>query len=93
MITIKDKVERNGKETFTVCIGGTEIKSCKVVEGAKGPFISGPAIPPKQDGGKWFNVVFFSSEDQHEILEILRGAAIPEIDVSKDGFDDSDIPF
>jgi len=93
MITIKDKVERNGKETFTVCLAsGTEIKSCKVVEGAKGPFISGPAIPPKQDGGKWFNVVFFSNEDQHEILEILRGAAIPEVDVNSD-IDEDSIPF
>lgn len=93
-ITIKDKKESNSKESFTVCFGGTEIKQCKVVDGAKGPFISGPAIPPKVEGGKWFNVVYFGNEEQREILEILRGSVLPEIDVNQVGLDEEDtIPF
>lgn len=93
MITIKDLSEKNGKETFTVSIDGIDIKQCKVVDGQKGPFVSGPAIPPKQDGGKWFNVVFFSNEASMEIIKILRGAKVPEIDVAKEGMEDDDIPF
>lgn len=93
MITIKDRKEFNGKETFTVCIDDTEIKNCKVADGAKGPFISGPGIPPKAEGGKWFNPIAFSNHHSNEILQILRGAALPEIDVATEGFDDSDIPF
>lgn len=87
-LTISDQKANNGKETFTVNIGSTSIKNCKVVEGKNGPFISGPAIPPKTEGGKWFNVVYFSPEDSHEVLEILRGAKLPEIQI-----DDSDVPF
>lgn len=81
MITISDQKEFNGKETFTVNFGNTAIKNCKVVEGKNGPFVSGPAIPPKVEGGKWFNVVYFAPEDNLEILTILRGAKLPEIDV------------
>lgn len=96
-ITIKDLTEKNGKESFTVCCQGIEIKQCKVVDGAKGPFVSGPAIPPKQDGGKWFNVVYFEPAASNKIIQILRGARVPEIDVMADVLADVDdqesIPF
>lgn len=93
-ITLKDVSEKNGKETFSVCTCGIEIKQCKVVDGSKGPFVSGPAIPPKAEGGKWFNVVYFDNAASNKIIQILRGARVPEVDVMADVKDDgSDIPF
>lgn len=77
-ISIEHKGERfnigisNGdKEPFLV------IKGCKVIQGAKGPFVSGPA-EKKKDGSGWWNHTFMSQEFQAAVIEAFESDAPPK---------------
>jgi len=90
MITISDQRKVGNMGLFTVDIDGTFIKDCKIAEGKNGPFVSGPStsFTGKDGTKKWTNLVSFSHAHQHEIMEILRGAKLPEIDVDKVDLDE-----
>lgn len=70
---IKDRRQTSAGEFFTVELdNGIEIKDCKVVNGAKGRFVSGPA---KKVGEKWFNLVYFGDVASKQVLSLYDGGA------------------
>jgi hypothetical protein len=54
---------KEGVEPFLV------VKGCRIKDGAKGRFISWPASPPKQQGGKWWNHVYASEAFNVAVME------------------------
>lgn len=90
MITISDKKVVGKFELFTVDIDGTKIFDCKLMDSAKGQFISGPSrsYVAKDGTTKWVNLASFGADHQREIKDVLQGAELPVIDV-----DAEDIPF
>lgn len=51
-----------GREPFLV------VKACRIKEGRNGDFVSWPASPPKQQGGKWWGHVFASEAFSQAVL-------------------------
>jgi len=90
MIVISDQRKVGNRELFTVDIDGTFIKDVCVMDGQKDPWIAGPSTSfvGKDGTKKWTNLVSFSHAHQHEIMEILSGAKLPEIDVDKVDLDE-----
>jgi len=70
------------------------VKNCRMVQGQKGAFISGPAIKTKDD--KWFNLTYFDQKIQADIMEAYN-AAVMAADVMEEENpvlgDDQEIPF
>jgi hypothetical protein len=80
---------KDGVEPFLV------VKGCRIKEGTKGRFISWPASPPKQQGGKWWNHVYASEAFGQAVMEEAEKSA-PKQDTRTLGQrrqrDDSDAP-
>ena len=79
---------RSSGETFCA------VKNCRMVQGEKGAFVSGPAKKTKDD--KWFNLVYFDKGIQADILEAYNLAVMAAdiIEEEKPLLDpDDDIPF
>lgn len=72
-----------GKDPFIV------IKDCRIVDGAKGEFVSWPA--KKMDDGKYFNYVYASKEFVDAVLKVAKEAMPSESKSIEDM--SSDIPW
>lgn len=59
---------QQGKEPFLV------IKGCRIKDGQKGEFVSWPANPPKEHGGKWWNHVYASEAFAVAVIEAAKKA-------------------
>ncbi len=95
MVTISNQKTVGKRELFSVEVAGVTVHDCSIAEGKNGPFVSGPSRSyiDKNKETKWVNLAMFSREVQHEVMDALRGAKVPEIDVAKEGFADDDVPF
>lgn len=97
MIEIKDQKQVGTREFFTVVLpDGTEIYDCKLMTTKEGKeFISGPSrsYQDKDGNTKWVNLTKISFKTQEEILAVLNGQAVPDVDVAQQGMTDDDVPF
>ena len=82
---------REGAEPFLT------VKGCRIKEGGKGRFVSGPATKSK-DSDKWFNFTFMSDKFQQAVIAEYD-ATVPKASrasaaakAAGDGFE-ADIPF
>lgn len=64
---------QQGREPFLA------IKGCRIKDGQKGEFVSWPANPPKQQGGKWWQHVYASEAFNVEVLKAAK-ASMPRQD-------------
>lgn len=55
-----------GREPFLV------VKGCRIKDGSKGEFVSWPANPPKQQGGKWWQHVYASEAFSAAVIDAAR---------------------
>lgn len=87
---VSEPRQAGSMQLFDVTLpSGTTIKDCKVVDSAKGKFISGPSRSYQKDGEtKWVNMVSFSKADQEAIFAALLGTAGQDTPPA-----DDDIPF
>jgi DNA-binding cell septation regulator SpoVG len=83
------------EKTFNVCLASKEgkepflvVKGCRVVNGQKGRFVSGPAT--KMDTGKFFNYSYMSESFQQAVLKAYDDSTPTTIRAAPV---DSDIPF
>lgn len=78
------------------------IKGCKIVQGEKGPFISGPAW--KNDQGKWINHTYMGPKFQEAVIAKAKEAQPKEAPRKQgaqqerkgrqgNGFEDDSIPW
>lgn len=81
--------------SFNVNLHGKEgaapflvVKGCRIVEGPKGPFVSGPATK-NQNKGTYWNHTYFGDKFSQAVLE-KAGKPAPRRPASDD---DSNIPF
>ena len=72
-----------GAEPFLV------VKGCRIVEGQKGPFVSGPATK-NATTNKYWNHTYFGDKFQAHVLKLAQAAAKP---AARHSTDDQDIPF
>lgn len=85
---IINRRQAGNTEFFSVKLdNGVEIKNCKVVSGAKGQFVSGPA--QKGNDGKWYPHVYFPQDVSDEIIALAEG----RVDAPPYELDVDDIPF
>lgn len=76
---------KEGAEPFLV------VKGCRIVNGSKGEFISGPST--KKDDGKYWNHTYMSDAFSAAVLaEAKKSAPVPRQE-SRGPRDDDDIPF
>ena len=79
---MKITIEHHG-ERFNVALSNGDkdpflvIKGCRVIQGAKGPFVSGPA-EKKKTGDGWWNHTFMSPEFQAAVIEACYSDAPPK---------------
>ena len=72
-----------GAEPFLV------VKGCRIVEGQKGPFVSGPAT--KNASGKYWNHTYMGEKFQAHVLALAQAEAKPA--PRRPQADDDLIPF
>ena len=83
--------------SFNVALSGKEgadpflvVKGCRIVDGPKGPFVSGPATK-NANTGKYWNHTYFGEKFSAAVLEKAKAAKPAPRRATAD--DDSDIPF
>lgn len=82
--------------SFNVALSGNEgadpflvVRGCRIVEGQKGPFVSGPATK-NATTNKYWNHTYFGDKFQAHVLKLAQAAAKP---AARHSTDDQDIPF
>ncbi len=90
------------EKSFNVCLSskaGLEpfltIKGCRIVDGAKGPFVSWPATKSER-AGKYWNHVWANDKFQQAVIEEYdkaMAAAAPKKAARRQEPDDSHPPF
>ena len=87
----------NHDKSFNIALSGKEgrepflvLKGCRIVDGAKGRFISVPSR--KLDSGKYWNHAYISEPFQAEVLKAYD-ATMPKQSTRQQPAADEDIPF